>query len=278
MEKILKSPAKINLGLWIINKRIDGYHNIFSFMHTIDLYDRIYIKPSAVLRVSSSNPFIKQEDNIVYKTIKLFEDYTDIEVNYDIYIEKNIPVGAGLGGGSSNAATILKFLNKEYSYPLSEEKMIEILSKVGSDTVFFLKGGFSIIEGKGEKVSYLDISFDKDIFIIYPNINVSTKEIYSRVTERDLTKYEELDIIFNLLRDFDKLIDNIQNKLGDIAEELYPQIKEVKNTLNYLGYKAFVTGSGSAVVAIGQPSEKIETICKLKNWKLIKTKLSNTGE
>ncbi|MEZ0324134.1 MAG: 4-(cytidine 5'-diphospho)-2-C-methyl-D-erythritol kinase [Hydrogenothermaceae bacterium] len=274
----LKSPAKINIGLWITGKRPDGYHNIFSFFHTVDFYDTLYIKPSSRLTVKTSlyNPALEDEKNIVYKAIVEFENLTGFYEDFDILIEKNIPLGSGLGGGSSNAATVIKFLNEYFGNPLSEEDMIRLSAKVGADVPFFLKGGFALVEGIGDKITFLEHKFTEDIFIIYPDIISETKLIYSKVTKDLLTDKDKLNIIYNLQKEYDlkKILEVAQNTLGEIARKVYPQIDEVVKFLEEEGYKVFISGSGSSVYCFGKPSEKVKVACKVRDWKLIETKLT----
>ncbi len=272
--KKLFSPAKINLGLWILRKRPDNYHDIFTIFHTIDFGDYIYIKKSPILKIRTSNPNIPEDkENIVYKAIKKFEEFTGISPTYDIFIEKNIPVGSGLGGGSSNAAVILKFLNEEYNYPLTEEDLFKLASTIGADVSFFLKGGMAIGEGIGDKLKFLNKSLNKDIFIIYPNEEVSTSRVYRAVREDILTKYEDIPIINIPIEEDESWLSYIENKLGNVASEIYPVIKEVLNTLDFLGYKGYISGSGSAVYCFGKASDKLRMVCKAKGWKLIETRL-----
>lgn len=272
----LESPAKVNIGLWIEGKREDGYHNIFSFFHTVDFYDRIKISPSAFLKVKCSLPEkdLQEEKNIVYKAVVLFEEATGIEQNWDIFIEKNIPVGAGLGGGSSNAASVLKFLNQYHNHPLSEKEILDLAVKIGADVPFFLKGGFALAEGIGEKLTFFDENLSEDIFIVYPNVKSNTGKVYSKVNENILTNKEQLNIILNLIKEYGvkKLFEIAENKLGDIAKQMYPEIEEVYNFLTYSGYKPYISGSGSSVYCIGTPSEEVEIACKVRSWKLIKTR------
>ncbi len=272
--KTIYSPAKINLGLWVLNKRLDGYHEILTYFHTLDLSDRITISKAPKLTVETTSPMVPQgEENIVYKALKKFEEWTGIEPNYRVYIEKNIPVGGGLGGGSSNAAAVLKAVNEMEGNPLNEEELFQLASTVGADVPFFLKGGFAKAEGIGEKLTFFEERLNKEVFIIYPNMPVSTEEIYQGVTEKDLTKKEEIPIIDSLLGNVDEFLNNMENMLGKIVEEKYPVVKEIVNTLEYLGYKPFISGSGSSVFAFGEPDQKVEVICKTKGWRLIKTYL-----
>ncbi len=273
MKKII-SPAKVNLGLWVLEKRPDGYHEILTYFHTIDLSDYITITRSPKLIVETTNPEIpSNEGNIVYKALKKFEEWTGIEPLYKVFIEKNIPAGAGLGGGSSNAAAVLKAINEIEGNPLTEEELLKLAATIGADVPFFIKGGFARAEGIGDRLTFLDKTFNEEIFIVFPNVSIPTKEIYQAVTEKNLTKKEEIPIIDSLLGDINKFLDSIENTLGNIAQEKYPVVKEVVNTLEYLGYRAFVSGSGSAVFALGKPSEKLKIICKTKNWRLIETAL-----
>jgi len=270
---ILKSPGKVNLGLWITGKRPDGYHEIYTIFHTIALHDRIIIKPSVKQKVETTSPFINPEENIVSKTLKRFEEWTGIHPELEIFIEKNIPIGAGLGGGSSNAATVLKFLNQYYSYPMSEDELKKLSLSLGADVPFFLKGGIAVGEGIGEKLRYLNKRLGNNIFIIYPNIQIKTSEIYRKVTPQMLTKKEDIHIIDSLLGETGAFFEKLENTLGRIVEESYPEVKEVLNTLRHLNYRPLVSGSGSSVFALGTPKEEIKKICQIKGWKLIETAL-----
>lgn len=275
--RILKSYGKVNIGLWITGKRTDGYHDLFTFMHTIDLNDRIYIKKSYTSRVDTSlnDPSLVNENNLVYRAIKEFENLTGKKGNFSVFIEKNIPLGSGLGGGSSNAAAVLNFLNEHFGYPLSKEDMLGIAKKVGADVPFFLDGGFALAQGIGDILTPIDKRYNLEIFIVYPNIKSETKLIYSKVDSEILTQKEKLNIIFNLQKEYglERLLEVAENSLGDIAKKIYPQIGEVIRFLEYQGYRAHVSGSGSSVYCFGKPSKSIVDGCKVRNWKLIKTKL-----
>jgi 4-diphosphocytidyl-2-C-methyl-D-erythritol kinase len=269
----LKSYAKVNLGLWVVGKRADGYHDIVSFVHKVSLYDVISIKPYIKLKVKTTNPSIPEdEENIVYKAVRAFEDFTGLNANFEIFIQKNIPVGGGLGGGSSNSATVLKYINDYFGRPVSDEDMLKIASYIGADVPLFFKEGLIKISGKGDILEETNIKFKGELIIVYPNLEVETGKIYSKVSYDMLTNPENLNIINSLLRDVNSLVDASENTLGNIAKENFPVIKEVENTLKFLGYKPFITGSGSCVCALGKPTDKLEYICKTKNWQLHKVR------
>lgn len=265
--EILLSPAKVNLGLWILRKRLDGYHDIFTFMHKVSLYDRIFIKQSPILKIETSNPNIPSGiENIVYKTIKAFEGYTGLEANFYIFIEKNIPAGGGLGGGSSNAAAVLRFLNNYFDNPLSEEELLKLAVSIGSDVPFSFKRGLVKAQGRGEILEETGITYNDELFIVYPSQPSKTAEVYQKVPLEMLTAEEKLPIINDLLGDVNKLLKVSMNTLGEIVKEKLPVVKEVENILRYLGYEPYITGSGSSVFVIGKPDSHLEAICKAKGW------------
>ncbi len=275
MMEILLSPAKINLGLWVLEKRPDGFHNIYTVMHTVSLYDRIFIKPSFTQKITFSNPKIKPKESTVYKALKVFEEITGIPQNYEIYVEKNIPTGSGLGGGSSNAAVILKKINELAGTPISEKELLKIAGHIGSDVPFFIKGGFAVATGMGEVLHFFGEKLNKKVFIIYPEVESSTEEIYSRVTSGMLTNKDQISIIDNLLKEnkFYEFLEELDNTLGKIAREKYPVIGEVLNTLEFLGYRGYITGSGSAVFSFGTADKRIKDICRVRNWKIFEAEL-----
>ncbi len=272
MEK-LKSFAKVNIGLWITGKRADGYHEIYTVFHTISLHDEITIKYSPSTRVITYPYRIKQEENIVFKTLKKFEEWTGIQPEVEVEIYKKIPLGAGLGGGSSNAATVLKYVNNIYNNPLEEKELFEIAKSLGADVPFFLKGGLAVGEGIGDKLRFLDRRFNEKIFIVYPDVQISSGEIYRKVTLEMLTKKEDIHIIDSLLDDFEKLFEKAENTLSRIVEESFPEVKEVLNTLKFFGYRPLVSGSGSSVFTVGEPAPKLRKVCDIKGWRLIETTL-----
>jgi 4-diphosphocytidyl-2-C-methyl-D-erythritol kinase len=137
---ILKSPAKINWGLWILGRRPDGYHEIFTPIQKIGLFDLIEIEKSNSLTVQTSNN-IPQKENFVYKGLKKFEEVTGIPQRWKIFIKKQIPIGGGLGGGSSNLATVLKWVNSYWNKPLNFEELKNLVATISSDAPAFLGEG-----------------------------------------------------------------------------------------------------------------------------------------
>ena len=156
MNKItLKSPAKINLALKIKEKRKDGYHEIETIMQTIDLSDKVTIKKkNKGITVKTNIEALNNKENIAYKALLEMKKYIGND-GIEIYIEKNIPIGSGLGGGSSNAATVIKGINKLFNLSLDNDTLYEIAEKLGSDVPFFILGGTSFVTGRGDIIKKL---------------------------------------------------------------------------------------------------------------------------
>lgn len=261
----LLSPAKLNLGLWVLHKRPDNYHEIVTIFQAISLFDEIFIEEGP-LRVETSTG-IPQEENLVYKALREMEKQTGIELNLSIYINKNIPEGGGLGGGSSNVAVVLKAVNELMGNPLSFQELCHIAQKVSSDAPFFLYGGSAVGRGRGEiiqKVELPKLSFT----VIYPGEKVSTAKVYGSLTPDLLTKEPDVDKILNCLRVGDFSV--LSNKLGELASRLYPKVGEVLRFLEVLGIRALVSGSGSCVYYVGEPTKEVELACKSRGWRLFR--------
>ena len=178
----LKSRAKINLSIDVLGKREDGYHLVEMIMQTIDLYDIIKIKEIEIDEIninSNSSDIPLNENNIVYKAAKVLKDQFNIKNGVEIFIEKNIPVAAGMAGGSSNAAAVLVGLNKLWKLNLSEVRLQEIGLKLGADVPFCISGNAALAQGIGEELTYIKgLSKDTVILVCKPNLFVSTKEVY----------------------------------------------------------------------------------------------------
>lgn len=238
MMQNYKSPAKINLFLNITKKRSDGYHEIQSIFQLIDLHDEISInirKDSQINLNSNKKKIIK--DNLIFTAIKKFLEYTKLKrIGMDIFLKKNIPIGSGLGGGSSNAAIILLAMNKIYNSKLRVSQLRTIANSIGSDVTFFLYGTNAWVEGIGDIVTpiYLNPAW---FILIHGKHKVSTSKIFSQYRKNDSSK--------NLSYD-DYLNNHTTNDLEDVVFELYPSIYQSYKRLSKYG-KARMTGSGGTV-------------------------------
>lgn len=175
------APAKVNIHLDILNKRKDGYHNILSLFQMISLHDKLrfsLINKNGKIELSGT-PDISLENNIIYKAISLFREHTGLSAGISVNADKQIPLEAGLGGGSSNAAATLRVLNHIFGYPLPKKKLLEIALELGSDVCFFLISPAATVSGRGEKIKPITPRQDLLFAIIMPDFRVSTQKAYS---------------------------------------------------------------------------------------------------
>ena len=253
---ILQSFAKINWGIWLLGRRPDGYHEIFTPIQKTTLCDFIRIKPSATLRVETSNG-IPQRKNFVYIGLKKFEKLTGIKTPFDIFIEKKIPVGGGLGGGSSNLATVLNWVNDYFGKPLKRKELLGLLSEISSDAPAFLCDGVALAEGRGERITCLNLKSFKGrkITLLVPEgISSPTGLIYSKTEPSMFSSKEKIERIRKLLLrdDFESFLRVLENPLGEIFLNLHPEVRKDIDTLRKKCYKdIFVSGSGSSLFTVG---------------------------
>ena len=249
----LKSRAKINLSIDVLGKREDGYHLVEMIMQTIDLYDIIKIKEIEIDEIninSNSSDIPLNENNIVYKAAKVLKDQFNIKNGVEIFIEKNIPVAAGMAGGSSNAAAVLVGLNKLWKLNLSEVRLQEIGLKLGADVPFCISGNAALAQGIGEELTYIKgLSKDTVILVCKPNLFVSTKEVYEGLDLQNIKNRPKKGNI-NLLAT------NMVNVLETVTSKMHEEIKDIEKVMlenNALG--SMMSGSGPTVFGLFDKEE-----------------------
>lgn len=269
MRLKVKTPAKVNLTLDVLGLRSDGYHEIASVMQTISLYDYLTfdLEPSSFLEISLSGNSLDipyNEKNLVYKAIKAFYAFLPNLPCFKIsvYIEKNIPIEAGMGGGSSNAAGVIYALNKLLKVGLSNFQINSLCAQLGSDLNVCYWGGMSLATSRGEKVEKLP-SFESSISIIKPlNFGISAKQGYELF---DSLKIKSACSTENFLNEIDSVKDlnrYLHNDLEIAPLKLYSVLQEIKSTYP----ESIMTGSGSAYFVLAEalpkilPSDKFLTI------------------
>ena len=263
IEKFL-SPAKINIYLKIGDIDPDKkLHKIESVMVPVSLYDTIVVGKADEFSVLTTGVFehVPSEKNIVYKIWQETERYVNKKLpKFEVSIEKKIPTGAGLGGGSSNAASFLLFLNKQLKLGLKQQDMIKISAVVGSDVPFFILQSPALVGGTGDKIRCLDVaSKGKSLLLVYPEITVNSGLAYRLFDKKKLTKTEAITI--NTVRNFEgsSLKDwttVIYNDFEDVVFSEWPQIEVLKKELENVAQKAFMSGSGSAVIGVFSNSDQ----------------------
>ena len=203
----LKSRAKINLSIDVLGKRLDGYHLVEMIMQTIDLFDRIKIfslEEDKIIIESNSEDIPLNDSNIVYKAADLIKEQFGIKQGVRIYIEKNIPIAAGMAGGSSNAAAVLVGLNELWNLNLDKNELKDLGLKLGADVPFCIEGQACLAENIGEKLTHIQgLSQDAYILVCKPELFVSTKEIYEEVDSKIIEKRPDNKQLIQLLKDND---------------------------------------------------------------------------
>ena len=252
MEKLeIKTPCKINLGLKVINKRSDGYHNIETIFYPINLFDKIILESSDRLSFDTNNSLVKSESsNTVLTAVRMLEEHTGKKFDTKIYLEKNIPIGAGLGGGSSDGAIALIGLNNLFNLGLTEKELKKIALEIGSDTPFFINPGVCFAESRGEVLKPIELKINYPILIVNPGIHVSTKWAYESLSVQSDANIH-LDYNFLFSTDWNKIRNHLTNDFEDPVFKKYPEIKDIKEKLYESGALfSLMTGSGSTVFGI----------------------------
>ncbi|MFD2531188.1 4-(cytidine 5'-diphospho)-2-C-methyl-D-erythritol kinase [Gracilimonas halophila] len=246
---ISNSYAKINLGLNVLEKLDSGYHAIESGFCFIEWNDRFEVKPGR-MHLEMSDPKIPvDESNLIVKAIRLLQQDAGLKDEYNIKVEKNIPTGAGLGGGSSNAATALKMMNKIANLGLTQHDLIEFGKKLGADVPFFIKGEPGFATGLGHEIQELDIQPDAWIVTVYPNIESSTAEAYQMCEPNPEPEFSLKNVLLEeepeewrylLLNELEKAVFPRLHLVGNLKDQLYEFGAEY----------ASMSGSGSSVFGI----------------------------
>ncbi|BCB96377.1 4-diphosphocytidyl-2-C-methyl-D-erythritol kinase [Dissulfurispira thermophila] len=266
----LMAPAKVNWSLYVLDKREDGYHNILSLMHCIGLYDTLTFEHSDTIELIT-NMNILPEHNLVYKAAKSLQSYAEIKDGARIVLKKDIPSGAGLGGGSSDAAYALIGLNKLWGLGLDKDELKEIGSSIGSDVPFFFNCPMAIVEGRGDILTPLEMDISYPLLLVKPAIPISTVWAYERLgakgkaqeTKTELTKtmdkFNNIQLIYKALKtgDVSLLKSSAHNDFEEVVMEKYPIIKDLRRKLLNAGASmAIMSGSGSTVFGLFEDREK----------------------
>ena len=253
---VLKSYGKINLGLDVLRRREDGYHEVRMIMQTVGLYDLLTMKKTEEdeITMTCNLSFLPTDErNLVYKAVKLIKDKYQIKEGVSIELSKRIPVAAGMAGGSSNCAAALKGMNELFDLGLSVDELCEIGVTLGADVPYCIWGGTALSEGIGEKLSRVDAMPKCYILIAKPGISVSTAFVYQNLDLAGLSKHPDIDGMLECLKqkDLRGICDRLENVLESVTTKEYPIIEKVKKHLMDQGAMgALMSGSGPTIFAI----------------------------
>jgi len=251
-------PCKINLGLHVLDKRPDGYHNLETCFYPVPCTDILEIIPSKNFAFSSSGNNIPglPEQNLCVKAYQLLANEFSIDPVH-IHLHKIIPMGAGLGGGSSDAAHVIRMLNDIFSLNLPQEKMMQLAASIGSDTAFFIQDRPMVGTGRGEILANVELDLErKFLVLVNPDIHVSTSEAYAHVKPAQ----PEVRLMKILVRPLDEWRNLLKNDFEYSVFSKYPAIKDLKDKLYSLGaLYASMSGSGATVFGIFKNEFNVET-------------------
>lgn len=255
-----KSYAKINLTLDVIEKRQDGYHNIDGIMQMIDLYDEVEVKISDEFKITSNSKDIPlDEKNLVYKAYLAMKDKYKFRENFLIHIEKNIPVSAGIAGGSTNSAVVIEMIDEILGLNMSLEDRKKIGRSIGADIPYLLVGKTARTKGIGDELEILDRLPETNILIVNNGVEISTPYIYSNIVPTGSSDRVEKLVSIYKNKNYDEFIDNLYNVMEEVSISYCPEIQEIKDKMyEFNCVKSLMSGSGPTVFGIYKNDKDIE--------------------
>lgn len=274
----LRAMAKINLGLDVIGKREDGYHEVRMIMQTIQMYDVLEIRrrPTPGISLATNLPYIPTDErNLVYKAAKLLMDEFHVQEGLSIKLDKAIPVAAGMAGGSSDAAAAFVGVNRLFNLGLGEQELMKRAVQVGADVPYCIMRGTALAEGIGEKLTRL-VQIPKCYVLVgKPGVNVSTKLAYENLNLAGITRHPDID---GMIRDIENqdlygMVSKMENVFEPGIVAKYPVIREIEDLMEANGaLKAVMSGSGPTVFGIFDDAEKMaDAAAVLRESRLAKT-------
>lgn len=275
-ELRVKALAKINLGLDVVRKRQDGYHEVRMIMQTLHLYDQLDIKKTkeAGIKIKTNLNFLPtNENNLIYKAAKLLQDEFQLEQGISVDLKKHIPVAAGMAGGSTDAAAVLYGMNQMFGLKLKRQELMERGVKLGADVPYCLMRGTALAEGIGEELHNLSPMVKCPVLVAKPSVGVSTKFVYENLVLNDSTVHPDID---QLVLDIKKQnLFDIAMHMGNLLETVtipeYPIIEQIKDCMKENGaLNAMMSGSGPTVFGLFED----ENTARRAYEKIINTKLA----
>ena len=250
----IKAYGKVNISLDVVGKREDGYHLLSMIMQNIDLYDEIEVeKQECGIILECNKSYVPVDNrNLAYKAAEIFKERYDIVDGVKINIEKNIPVSAGLAGGSTDAAAVLKVMNKLFNINATEEELMELGLKLGADIPYCIHGGTALCEGIGEIITPIKPFRDKIVVLVKPAFGVSTKEVYKNFNLEKVKQHPKTAEIINAIEndDLNFVASNMKNLLENVTLRKHKILIKIKEEMNACGaINSMMSGSGPTVFA-----------------------------
>ena len=254
-EYRIKAYAKINLGLDVVGRLENGYHEVKMVMQTVGIYDVLDFQRTAggIVITTDSGELPTNEDNLIYKAAKLMIEKYHITEGVKIHLEKHIPIAAGMAGGSTDAAATLKGMNRLFDLGCTLKDLMELGVNIGADVPYCVMGGTALAEGIGEKLTPLAPAPDCYVLVAKPDINVSTKYVYEHLDAQEIRKHPDIDGMVEAIAEesLQGILDRMENVLETVTVSAYPIIQKIKDRMKELGaINSLMSGSGPTVFGI----------------------------
>lgn len=269
--------GKINLGLDVVRKREDGYHEVRMIMQTVGVYDRITLNRSRTpgIRITTNLYFLPvNENNLVYKAAQMLMEEFQVDEGLEINLQKYIPVAAGMAGGSADAAAVLYGVNRMFRLGLSQKGLMERGVKIGADVPYCLMRGTALSEGIGEVLTRLPAAPDCKVIIAKPGVSVSTKYVYGHLDAAGIQEHPDIDGMVRAIREgsYEGVVSRLGNVLETVTQERHPVIGQIKELLTVHGADgALMSGSGPTVFGMFREEKKArEALRALEKSRLAK--------
>ena len=254
-EYLMKAYAKINLGLDVVKRLENGYHEVKMVMQTIGIYDEILLEKtdSGIIVTTDSRELPKAGDNLVLKAAKLMAEHYQISGGKRIHLKKRIPVAAGMAGGSTDAAATMKGINRLFDLGCTLQELMELGVKLGADVPYCILGGTALAEGIGERLTALPPAPDCYVLVAKPDISVSTKYVYEHLDAAGIPEHPDIDGMVRVIEEgsLQGVLDRMENVLESVTARDYPVINAIKSRMKELGaVNSLMSGSGPTVFGI----------------------------
>ena len=254
-EYLMKAYAKINLGLDVVKRLENGYHEVKMVMQTIGIYDEILLEKtdSGIIVTTDSRELSKAGDNLVLKAAKLMAEHYQISGGMRIHLKKRIPVAAGMAGGSTDAAATMKGINRLFDLGCTLQELMELGVKLGADVPYCILGGTALAEGIGERLTALPPAPDCYVLVAKPDISVSTKYVYEHLDAAGIPEHPDIDGMVRAIEEgsLQGVLDRMENVLESVTARDYPVINAIKSRMKELGaVNSLMSGSGPTVFGI----------------------------
>lgn len=275
MKLELQAYGKINLGLDVLWKREDGYHEVKMIMQTVKLHDTLFfesVEEDVIILSTNADGLPVNEDNLIYRACQMLKTEYKITDGIRIFLDKQLPVAAGMAGGSADAAAALIGMNRIFDIGLSKDKLMEYGVKLGADVPYCIMQGTALSEGIGEKLTAVSPMPECVLLLAKPPIDVSTKMVYENLHANELSRHPDIDGIIEALshQDLQGITDRMENVLETVTVTRYPVISEIKNCMTEMGaMQSLMSGSGPTVFGIFTEKETAEKAAEeIRNRKL----------